>query len=298
VAQGEGEVEFSVPVAGGTLRGHRGGDGPPALLLHGGPGLPDYTHNCAGELRGLLDVVRYTQRGVPPSEAPGPYSVEGHVDDALAVMDALGLEKAWACGHSWGGYLALNLAVRAPERVLGLILVAPLGVRLAWILEMSANLRVGLTTEQAARLDAIEEARRQGTVTEAHLVERWGLVWAQYFADPAAAPASPVTRVGVQASTETNASLGAALRAAPLEASLPALDLPCLVVHGVDDPMPVSGSFEICGLVRGALLEVVDACGHFPWLERPGALRDAVKDFLAEPSDDGPPGLSALGGLW
>lgn len=281
---GEGETAIEVPVVGGVLCGHRGGQGPPALLLHGGPAVPDYMHNCAAELRGMLDLVRYTQRGVPPSDAPGPYSVEGHVDDALAVLEALGLDRVWAVGHSWGGYLAMSLAVRAPQRLLGLILIAPLGVRMEWLVQMSASLRAGLGPDEVARLDAIEEARRRREATEADLVARWGLVWSRYFADPATAGPSPVVSVGVRASTETNASLAASLREAALAAGLPALDMPCLVVHGADDPVPASGSFEICGLLRGALLEVVEACGHFPWLERPGALRDAVQDFLGESS--------------
>ena len=73
------------------LPGHREGSGQPALLLHGGPGLSDYMGPLAEELDGLLDTIRYTQRGTPPSVAGPPYSVESHMADALAVLDAFDL---------------------------------------------------------------------------------------------------------------------------------------------------------------------------------------------------------------
>ncbi|MBI4172546.1 MAG: alpha/beta hydrolase [Actinobacteria bacterium] len=105
------EEPFEVPVAGGALAGHRGGEGPPALLLHGGPAWPDYLGPCGEELSGLFTTLRYTQRGIAPSTAGPLYSIESHMADALAVLDRFGVDRAWAIGHSWGGHLALHLLV-------------------------------------------------------------------------------------------------------------------------------------------------------------------------------------------
>src|SRR3989442_1543115 len=122
------EEPFELEVGDGRLRGHRAvGEAPPALVLHGGAAVSDYTGGLAEELDGLFSTIRYTQRGTPPSLAPGPYTVETHVADALAVLDHFGLERAWAVGHSWGGHLALHLAVAHPERLLGIVGVAALG---------------------------------------------------------------------------------------------------------------------------------------------------------------------------
>jgi len=68
---------------GAVLVGHAGGKGIPALLLHGGPGLSDYTEGCAAELGVLFSAIRYTQRGIAPSSVQGPYTVEQHMADAL-----------------------------------------------------------------------------------------------------------------------------------------------------------------------------------------------------------------------
>src|SRR5262245_18851654 len=105
------------------LPGHREGTGRPALLLHGGPGLSDYMGPLAQELDGLFETFRYTQRGTPPSTSGPPYNVETHVADAIAVLDHFGVDEAWAIGHSWGGHLALHLAVAHPNRVRGLICI-------------------------------------------------------------------------------------------------------------------------------------------------------------------------------
>jgi pimeloyl-ACP methyl ester carboxylesterase len=275
------ERELRVAVPGGVLVGQRGGTGAPALLFHGGPAVPDYTEGCARELHGLFEVVRYTQRGVAPSLVPGPYSIESHRADALAVLDAVGWEQAWAVGHSWGGHLALQLLVANPERLLGVVCIDPLGAYGDIFGEYGRRLRDGLTAEQVARLDEIEAVRRAGRVTEAALVERYAAVWPLFFADRRAAIAAPV-RVGVECSTETNASIREHFERRTLADGLPRTTLPALFVHGERDPMPTRSATDTARLIPSAQVEIVPACGHFPWAERPGTLRDTVARFLAE----------------
>jgi pimeloyl-ACP methyl ester carboxylesterase len=268
------------PFEVGPLRGHRGGAGPPALLLHGGAAVPDYLDGLAAELGGLFATYRYTQRGTPPSGGGPPFTVEAHMADALAVLDAFELDRAWAVGHSWGGHLALHLLVAHPERLLGVVAVDPLGAFTNVFAEQDANLRRGLTAEQVERLDAIEARRRRGEMDEAELVERFELVWPQFFADPAKALAAPV-QVGAAASIGTNRSLAEHFERGTLAGRLPQAILPALFVHGELSAMPVLGSVETAALISGAEVVVVPGAGHFPWVERPGCVRDAVEAFLA-----------------
>src|ERR1041385_4317171 len=158
---------MEVPIGGGVLRGHRTGPGRPALLLHGGAAVPDYMGDCARALDGLFATIRYTQRGTPPSGGEPPYTIETHVADALAVLDFFELDRAWAIGHSWGGHLALHLALAQPARLDGLLLIDPVGADPSVFPEQDANLRCGLSAEQVARLDDIERRRRVAEVTEA-----------------------------------------------------------------------------------------------------------------------------------
>jgi proline iminopeptidase len=275
------ERQFDLAIDGGILRGHRGtAGGAPALLLHGGAAVPDYMGECAALLDGLFSTIRYTQRGTPPSEAGPPYTVESHMGDAVAVLDSFGFDRAWAIGHSWGGHLALHLGVAHPNRLLGLLLIDPLGADPTLFGEQDANLRRGLTDGQRARVAEVEERRRAGEVTEAELVERFALIWPQFFAQSDVATAPPA-RVGVQASIETNKSIAEHFERKTLARGLPGLRLPTLFMHGEDDPLPVRSTASTAALIPNALVETIPDCGHFPWLEQPDAFRRAVERLHA-----------------
>ncbi len=273
------EQRFEVPVGDGVLVGHRGGEGPPALVLHGGPAVPDYTVGLAAEVDDVLSTYRYTQRGVPPSTVGGPYTIESHAADALAVLDHFGIERAWAVGHSWGGYLSLHLAVTRPERLLGVIAVDPLGAYGDVFAEMGENLMRGLTPDERARVEEVEERRRRDEATEEEIQERLTLIWPQYFADPATVAQTP-PRVGRECSTDTNASIAEHFARGTLVDGLPSVRLPMLFVHSVLDPLPLSSVERTAALVPGARLEVIPGCGHFPWWERPGEVGRIVREFM------------------
>jgi proline iminopeptidase len=104
----------------------------------------------------LFRTIRYQQRGLPPTSVGGTATVEDHIADALAVLDGLGIERAWVVGHSWGAHLAMHLAVAAPERPLGAIVIDPLGaVPDGGEAELGANLTARLTPETAARVEEV-----------------------------------------------------------------------------------------------------------------------------------------------
>jgi proline iminopeptidase len=273
------EEPFELQVEGGALRGHRGGSGRPALLLHGGAAVPDYLGDCAELLDGLFETLRYTQRATPPSEAPPPYTIEAHMADALAVLDLFAIDRAWVIGHSWGGHLALHLLVAQPERVAGVLCIDPLGADPSVFAAFDEKLDETLAEGERARVREIEARRRAGEVTEAELVERFRLVWPVYFVR-AAGP--PPARTGVQASIETNRSLSEHFERRTLERELPRVRAPALFVHGEDDPLPPASAVGTAALIPGALVETIPDCGHFPWLEQPAAFRDAVERLLAQ----------------
>jgi pimeloyl-ACP methyl ester carboxylesterase len=115
-----------ITVGGATLVGDRwDGAGATIVLLHAGV----CDRRCWREVGARLgaagrDVVAYDRRGfgdVPP--AAGPFR---HVDDVLAVLDAVSPDApAWLVGSSAGGGVALDAALEAPERIAGLVLMAP-----------------------------------------------------------------------------------------------------------------------------------------------------------------------------
>ncbi len=275
---------FEVTVAGGSLACARGGDGKAdALLLHGGPGLSgEYLALLVGELDGVLRSFRYQQRGTPPSTAPAGGGVDAHVRDAIAVLDACDVERAWLVGHSWGGHLAMHVAVAAPERVAGLAIVDPLGaVPDGGAAELGANLTARLPPTVRAEVEELDARLLTGERNEADGIEMLSLVWPFYFADPDAAPEIPPLRMGTDVYADTWSSITAHFERRTLVDGLPGLRCPTVFVHGRESPIPWRRSEESAALIPGAQLEVVADCGHFPWIEQPGSVRAAVLDLVA-----------------
>lgn len=100
------------------------GSGDPILMLHG---FPDH----AGTWRLLADLLAPQYRLIMPDLrgyglSSRPAEVAGYrtdllVDDLVGLLDNLGLERVYLCGHDWGGVLAFELARQKPERIAGLV---------------------------------------------------------------------------------------------------------------------------------------------------------------------------------
>lgn len=103
------------------------GTGPLVLCLHG---FPDTPHTYTGLIKHLaaqgFRVVAPYLRGYPPNTAPadGDYSPLALAQDALALMDGIGCEKASLIGHDWGAFGAYLAANLAPDRVERLVLMS------------------------------------------------------------------------------------------------------------------------------------------------------------------------------
>lgn len=278
------ERELRAKVDGGELVGwvNEASGKPNALLLHGGPGLNEYLDTLVAELEGVVSTARYQQRGLAPSVVDGDITIEGHIADAVAVMDALGWGKPVVIGHSWGGHFALHLAVAHPERIGGLVILDALGaVGDGGIAEFGPSLMRGLSEaaqERMAELDAKEEAGVE--LSEEERREHLGLLWPNYFGDPASAPPMPALRFG--RSSETWASIMAQFEARTLEHMLPTVTIPTLIIHGEKSPIPVAEAYKIAALMPNAKLIEVMGRGHWPWLEEPGFVRRHVAELIAQ----------------
>ncbi len=145
----------------------------------------DYLRDLADELAEENDVAWYQQRGQEPSAAEGPYTVAADVEDARRVLDALGWEKAYVVGHSWGGHLALHVAEAMPERLLGVLSVDALGAigDGRWP-EFDEEIFRRTPESTRARAREIDELSMAGEADDELALEGMRLVWPAYFADP------------------------------------------------------------------------------------------------------------------
>jgi proline iminopeptidase len=261
----------------GALAGWVVGEGPPVLLLHGGPGLSyDYLEWLAAEIGPGYLVAAFQQRGLEPSTVDGPFDVPTCVADVVAVLDALEWERAFVVGHSWGGHLLAHVAVAAPGRLLGGLCVDMLGtVGDGGYTAFEAELFARTPEADRARAAELDERALRGEGTPEDIVESARLLWPAYFASPPDAPPFPDLCFSIPAYAGIYASARAEMPA--LAAALGEVRVPFGFVAGRESPMPVSASVETAAAIPGAWVEVVPGAGHFVWHEAPGCVRQALR---------------------
>ncbi len=275
-----GAREAMVAVRGVELFVRRVGAGPPAVVLHGGPGAHhDYLLPGFDALADGRELIYYDQRGGgrSPVARDVPVGWTEHVADLEALRQAWGLERLTLAGYSWGGLLALLYALSHPGRVGRLALVSPAP---AW----RAAREQFESVFGSRNLDpAFQEARRQ--LRESGLRERdpaafnqriFELSVAPYFFDPARARELTPFRVTGRTQQEVWQSLGDY----DLRPRLPELQgTPALVLHGEEDAIPIEAARTAAGLI-GAAFHPLPRCGHVPYVEAFEAFRALVGGFL------------------
>lgn len=101
-----------------------GGSGEPMLALHGLASSGHWYRRLAPLLAGDYRIVAPDQRGHgATTQAPSGYDWQTLAEDAVRVMDHFGMERAVVLGHSWGGHVSSNLAMRFPDRVSRLVMI-------------------------------------------------------------------------------------------------------------------------------------------------------------------------------
>lgn len=254
-----------------SLYAEEHGSGPPLLLLTGlgyaqwcwEPQLPAF----AARRR----VVAVDNRGSGRSpKPPGPYSIEELADDAVAVLDRLGIESTSVLGHSMGGYIAQELTLRHPARVESLVLLGTAPGGPASLPVPEPTLAVWL---ENAHLGSEDFAR---ATTHLSFAPGWADehpdLFEHYLAARLEHPTPPDTW---RAQYEGAGRWLAAGR--PLEQ----IATPTLVVHGdADRVVPVENGREIARRIPGAELIELPGRGHNLNLESPGELNRIVLHFL------------------
>jgi esterase len=122
-----------IRVNGVSLYYEEHGSGEPILCIHGTGSSSVLWADAASELAKCGRTILYDRRGFSRSERPEPLVLDVHVhaDDAAALLDALGAAPAVVIGRSQGGEIAVDLALRYPERVRALVLLEGGGLALS-----------------------------------------------------------------------------------------------------------------------------------------------------------------------
>jgi len=186
-------------------------------------------------------------------------------------------------GHSFGGLLAMRYASRYPEHVRSLMLVCSTAARSGYADEVNRRMLERLTPErreQRAKLlesGALESGDPSAMNTFMHLT------LSSLFHDPDRVGDLHL-RIGDDAD-ERGAALGpifAYLSDFDATDALPTIVAPTLIVRGESDVLPMEATARIQAGIEGSVRVVLPSCGHFPWVECPEALEDAMGAFLTD----------------
>jgi 2-hydroxymuconate-semialdehyde hydrolase len=268
------EVARSIVAAGITTNYHDLGSGFPVLMLHGsGPGVSAWAN-----WRLVMPSLAERARVIAPDMAGFGYTerrpdlrydMDTWVAQAIGMLDALGIERADLVGNSFGGGLALQVAIRHPQRIRRLVLMGSVGVRFditpaldaVWGYTPSIETMRGLLDlfawDRSLANDELAKLRYEASIRPG---------FQESFAAMFPAPR--------QRWVDAMASKVEDIKALPHET---------LVIHGREDQViPLDTSLTLAQWIPNAQLHVYGKCGHWTQIEHAARFARLVGDFLNE----------------
>lgn len=244
------------------------GSGAPVLFVHGFPHDHTLWAPQLAAFAGTARCLAVDLRGFGQSSVAGPYSMDQYADDMACVLDAAGVARAVVVGLSMGGYVALALWRRHPQRVQGLALV-------------STRASADDETTRARRRTLMDTARRAGSAAVAtqqipgalarRTIERRPELVSGVLAMQASAPVAGV--VG---------ALEAMMARPDSNGDLAGITVPTIVVAGQDDALiRPSTARAMHAAIPGSRLGLLEGAGHLCNLERAAAFNQLLAEFLA-----------------
>jgi pimeloyl-ACP methyl ester carboxylesterase len=232
------------------------GSGPAVLLTHGFAASSRMFASNVDALAKDHTVVSWDLRGHGRSDYPddqAAYSAALTIEDMAALLDAVGAGRGVLMGHSLGGYLSLEFHVRFADRVAGLVLIG---------------------TGPGFRNDEARDGWNQFAAKYSSRLHERGL--------EALAKSEELTPGEHRdASGLERAARGVLVQNdARVMDSLPAVDVPTLVVVGSDDATFLGGSQYMATKIPGASLEQVEGARHAPNVSHAEQFNERVRAFL------------------
>lgn len=250
-----------VPVPGGAIAAvvrARAVGATPVVFLHGLNSAASVWGPVIGSIAPGRACAALDLRGHGGSTRQGPYAAARHVDDLLAVLDALGWPRVHLVGSSFGGGIALAAAAAHPHRVAS---VAVLGT----------SLRAAPEVRDTA-LAALTELGVEGFFAAV------GPVWT-FGPDPDPAHVEQANRIAVANRREVVAELLRAGFGEDFQLAAVRVRCPVLVARGEHDRTCPAQVAAATAADLGTVVRTIPGAGHLPMIEAPAATADLIRSF-------------------
>lgn len=266
----------TAPINDTTIHYEVDGSGLPALVLHGGLGFDHSIYRATlGPLTDRLRVVWLDHRGNGRSGRPPleTITMEQLADDAVDLARHLGFDRVVVIGHSYGGFVAQELALRHPAHVAGLVLIDTTPGQLGATESPDDEQGPPMPPEVAARFAVVPASDEEFKAMAAEFFPNY--LYRPETVDAAALLDATVYDVAAMIrGFEVLAGWSSVDRLATITA-------PTLVMAGRHDVFTSwPQAMRIARAIDGAEVVVFEASGHFPWIEEPERFFAVVGDWL------------------
>ncbi|HMO18717.1 MAG TPA: proline iminopeptidase-family hydrolase [Oligoflexia bacterium] len=270
------------------LFGSRAGIECSLINLHGGPGYPhDYLLGLSG-LSDILPVLFYDQLGCGGSDRPSNLSlwrISRFVEEIETIREFFKIKTVILHGHSWGTILALEYALRYPERVRGIVFESPCINISRWKLDSEKFLE---SLSQKSR-DAINNARSTYRFNSKEFIEAVD-EYNQRYLHPDRPQPDLLLKCNQNSSTEVYTTMwgpcefivSGSLKDYDRSSSLSSLSVPVLYTAGEHDEVSLETLEGYARETPGSYYKIFDGAHHFPHLEAENEYLTVMKDFLSD----------------
>lgn len=244
-----------------------------AIFIHGsGPGASgwsNFKHNVSAFQEAGYRCIVYDQWGYGKTSKPQDvdHTLDFFVDGLVSLMDSADVANAVLVGNSLGGAVALGLALRHPERVEKLILMAPGGIE---------------SREDYFSMPGIQAMVKYPMGSPEFTKEVLAQLLTQLVYDPVNVDDELVDERWATLETQ-NAHVLATMQIPDLSDQLAFIDIETLVFWGTEDRFcPASGTWKILQMKGHVQAELVNYCGHWVMSEYPELFNERCLSFLSK----------------
>ncbi|MEM7622809.1 MAG: alpha/beta hydrolase [Planctomycetota bacterium] len=271
---------------GVTLTVYDAGEGDPVILLAGGPGFAGIQMlPIAQSVRASHRGILMDQRGTGASEVdeidPAAFTIDRSVADLNTVVDTLELDSVTLIGHSWGAVLSMAYAAEHPERVASMVLVGPAGIDASFWAAYQGNIQQRLGPQDMQTLSQIPQPEQtlEGMAEYSREVNK--AIAHATLGNKDAAEALRAEMALERFNPRVSLAMQGALQSFDFREQLKTFEAPVLVIQGDEDPIGRPVADRIVETMPNATLEIIEACGHWPFLEHKDDLNRRIDAFLA-----------------